>query len=297
MALTGWIIYNGSLNSDKFIDYATMLQEAAHRQNSQTIILKNNEVLPILKHQQMELFHEQKLLPDYVIFIDKDIYLANQLELLGVPVFNKARTISISDDKILTYQILAKQHIPMPKTIIAPLSFFKMNPDTFYQLDNIILQLGLPLIVKEAFGSFGEQVYLAHTKEELREIIQNIHGQAFMFQEFITTSYGKDLRLQVVNNQVVAAMKRTSQHDFRANITSGGRMEPYIPTQTEIDLAVASSLAIGADFSGVDLLFGENGQTLVCEINSNAHIRNLYDCTGINAADNMIKHVLTKLSK
>ncbi|MDY0408586.1 hypothetical protein [Paracerasibacillus soli] len=54
---------------------------------------------------------------------------------------------------------------------------------------------------------------------------------------------------------------------------------------------------MGADFSGVDLLFGENGQTLVCEINSNAHIRNLYDCTGINAADNMIKHVLTKLSK
>lgn len=117
-----------------------------------------------------------------------------------------------------------------------------------------------------------------------------------MFQEFIESSYGRDLRLQVVGNQVVAAVKRTSENDFRANVTSGGSMTVYEPSTYEKALAVAATKAIGADFAGVDLLFGQTGP-LICEINSNAHIRNLYDATNTNAADAIMDHILTKTTK
>ncbi len=59
-------------------------------------------------------------LPDFAFFIDKDIYLARQLERLGVRVFNSSKAIEISDDKIYTYQMLEKQQLPIPNTIIAP---------------------------------------------------------------------------------------------------------------------------------------------------------------------------------
>src|SRR5699024_8031459 len=112
----------------------------------------------------------------------------------------------------------------------------------------------------------------------------------FMFQELITSSYGKDIRLQVVGDKVVAAMKRTAKNDFRANVTSGGTMEPYKPTLEETQLAMNASQLTGADFAGVDLLFGET-RPFVCEIDSNSPIRNIFDCSGINAAPFMIDHI------
>ncbi len=60
-------------------------------------------------------------------------------------------------------------------------------------------------------------------------------------------------------------------------------------------LAIQATQAIGADFAGVDLLFGENEQPIICEINSNAHIRNIYECTHINPADFIIDHIIQTL--
>ena len=40
----------------------------------------------------------------------------------------------------------------------------------------------------------------------------------------------------------------------------------------------------------MDILFGENGPIL-CEVNSNAHFKNIYDCTGENVADYIIEYI------
>src|SRR5699024_10382671 len=113
----------------------------------------------------------------------------------------------------------------------------------------------------------------------------------------ISSSYGKDMRLQVVGDQVVASMLRRSSNDFRANVTAGGSMEPYNPTNIEQELAIAATKAIGADFAGVDLLFGPNGYPIISEVNSNAHIRNLFDCTNINVADFIIDYIIQELGE
>ena len=296
MKPNGWIIYNGNLPGNKFLDYAEMIQESATKQGIDMKILKNNALLSLLATDQLGIVQLDKAdLPDFVVFADKDIYLARQLELLGITVFNSSKAIEISDDKIASYQYMATHNIPMPKTIVAPKIFTTGNID-HKLVEKAIEQLGLPLIIKEAFGSFGEQVYLLHSLEEIITKIDAIQGKPYLFQQFIPSSYGRDLRLQVVGNQVVAAMERVNINDFRANVTSGGAMSMYTPTKEEAVLAVAATKAINADFAGVDLLIGPDDKRLVCEINSNAHIRNLLDCTGINAADYIMEHILGVLS-
>lgn len=293
MSLHGWIIYNGTLPGNKFIDFAEWLQRAATKQGSSTNLLKNNDLLTYFNHNQLDLLQmNPKKLPNYVIMTDKDLYLTRQLELLGIPVYNSAKTIEISDDKIFTHQILAASGIPTPKTIVAPKIYFQTAAlaDDFFT--KIIAVLGLPLIIKESFGSFGEQVYLVKTLEELRYQVNKIGAKPYFFQEFVQTSSGRDLRIQVVGDQVIAAMKRTAVDDFRANVTNGGTMAAHTPTDKEVEIAIQASKAIGAHFSGVDLLYGPDDEPVVCEINSNAHILNLYDCTGINCADAMLKHIL-----
>ncbi|WP_174613943.1 ATP-grasp domain-containing protein [Virgibacillus ihumii] len=289
----GWIIYNGYLPGNKFLDFAEWIQAAALHRNVQTKIIKNNQLLTYLTNNSLDIIRDSTItLPDFVIFTDKDIYLARQLELMGVRVFNNSRTIEISDDKIASYQTIAAHKLPIPKTIVSPKMFapsVAFDPGDYQEAIN---ELGFPMVIKEAFGSFGEQVYLVHNKQEMHTKLSELQGKPFVLQEFVSTSYGRDIRLHVTGEKVVAAMTRHAQNDFRANVTAGGKMQTHQPTTDEKNLAIAAAQAIGADFAGVDLLFGPNESPLICEINSNAHIRNIYDCTGVNVAESMIDHVL-----
>lgn len=295
MKKTGWIIVNGNLITDKFIDYAKMIQAAAQKQHMDISIIKNNNlILDLSDKQPLGLHNQTYTLPDFVFFIDKDIYLAKYLEQLGIPVFNNSSTIEMSDDKIQTYQKLSDTGIPIPHTIIAPKIYTTGILSDDY-LQSIIHKLGIPLVVKEAFGSFGEQVYLVHDFEELKELTNQLQGKPFLFQTFISSSHGRDIRLQVVGDKVIAAMERNNNQDFRANITNGGNMKPFNPDPKSINIAIAAARAINADFAGVDLLFGPDDSYLVCEINANAHIRNLTECTGVNIADEMITYIERKI--
>lgn len=235
---------------------------------------------------------------DFILFWDKDIRLAGYLEACGYTLFNSAKGIALSDDKSLTHLALHKAGIKCPKTYVAPMTFDTVGYTNLEFLDSVEKAIGYPCVVKECFGSFGQQVYLAGTREELTAITAQIGSKPMLFQEFIETSRGRDVRLQVVGEKVIASMYRYSDNgDFRANITAGGKMKPYEPSKEEIELALRSCKALGLDFGGVDILFGRGGEPLVCEVNSNAHFKNIYDCTGVNAADAILEYILEKVEK
>ena len=84
--------------------------------------------------------------------------------------------------------------------------------------------------------------------------------------------------------------------DFRANITNGGQMAVYEPSEKEAQLAVKIAGILGLDFAGIDLLFSEAGADLLCEVNSNAHFKNIYTCTGVNVADCIMKYIAERIA-
>lgn len=289
--LNGWIVYNGHLPGDKFLDYANLVRDAANKLGVNMDVYPNHHLLSSLSTKGNGILKKDDL-PDFVIFGDKDILLARQFEQLGIPVFNSSFAIEACDHKGLMYQLLAQYNIPIPETIVGPKIYPGTKEIDEASFQHVIQQLGFPMIIKEAYGSFGEQVYLIHNEEEMIAKLHEVQGKPFLFQEFISTSYGRDVRLNVVGDRVVTSMLRYAKDDFRANVSAGGSMKPYTPSEEEKDLAIQASRAIGADFSGVDLLFGPDDQPIVCEINGNAHIRNIYNCTGVNVADDMISYII-----
>ena len=68
-------------------------------------------------------------------------------------------------------------------------------------------------------------------------------------------------------------------------------MERYEPTPEEMELALRAAEAVGADFCGVDVIVSDDGP-VVCEVNSNAHIRNLYECTGRDVSYDILLHII-----
>lgn len=283
-----WVIYNGSLTSDKFEDQARLIKEAAERAGIQALIKKNYEVM-------MDLTSSIENPPSFVVFLDKDILLARYLKNKGIRIFNDPAVIETCDNKANQYIQLAKHQIPMPKTIIAPKVYpaFTIRDSGYYE--KVLESLSLPMIIKEGRGSFGMKVYLIETEEDFYEKVEELRGIDYVFQQFIATSKGRDVRVNIVGGKIVAAMYRHSETDFRANITNGGTAEVVTLTAAQEKIAIQAAAAVGAEFAGVDLLFGENETPLVCEVNAAAHIRNILNVTGINVADAMIQYILEEI--
>lgn len=224
---------------------------------------------------------------DFILFWDKDVRCASNMELCGFPVFNGSDCIATCDDKSATHIALEKHCIPSIETITCPLSFSEYSDLSF--LDRAIGLLGLPMVVKDCYGSFGQQVHLARTREELASLL----GGPFVpriLQKYIECN-GTDIRVEVVGGRAVAAMRRAApEGDFRSNATIGGTIAACEPAEDVEELAIRACEAVGADFAGVDIIVTDDCP-VVCEVNSNAHLRNLLDCTGIDVSPMILDHV------
>ena len=285
--MKAWLVVNSFMDNQKFIKLYELLSVAFKKQNVSLEIKNASDI-------SLEVGAKILNKPDFAIFWDKDIYLAERLEKEGVRLFNSSRAILLCDNKILMYQELANKGIIIPRTFIAPKTFEGLNYSKRDFLNNVIKEIGFPIVVKEAYGSFGEQVYLANDIDSLNKIVDQIGYKDFLMQEFIASSKGKDIRINVVGNKAVVSMLRENDNDFRSNISSGGHGEKYEPKPEYLDLAVKAAQALGLDFAGVDVLFGKDGP-IICEVNSNPQFASTLKATGVNLADYIAEYILNNL--
>jgi len=170
--MTGILVVNAYLSGEKF---DTLHKHLVSTAESMDILLK-------IKNNEEMIFYSGDA--DFVLFWDKDTNLAKLLENRGYRVFNSARSIELCDDKAKTYLALCGV-VKQPKTIIAPLSFFDADYSRFVR--RAAEKLGLPLVFKECCGSFGEQVFLCNS---IDDIMSHIGTRPFLLQEFIEESAG-----------------------------------------------------------------------------------------------------------
>ncbi|HIW73983.1 MAG TPA: RimK family alpha-L-glutamate ligase [Firmicutes bacterium] len=290
--MAGYILYNGFWNPDGPPDPVRRLEAAARERGRTLTPLPNTRaVVEFSGGIAVSGFDAE----DFALFWDKDVRLGRALESIGVRLYNPAETVALCDDKAATHRKLAAQGIPMPRTLVAPMTYTRMDegPSRPF-LERAAERLGFPMVVKECYGSLGGEVYLARDAAELRALADRMDSRPFLCQEFIRETAGTDLRIYVVDGRPVAAMRRRSDGDFRANIGHGGHGEAYTPTEEEAALAVRCCRILGACFAGVDLLWEADGAPLVCEVNSNAHMAGLTACTGVDVAGEIVRYVFSQ---
>lgn len=293
--ISGWLIYNGYNNSNSYIEMISLYKQSSIKKGINLELIKHNDVYCLIQNNCTHLKAKLSIKPDFVLFLNKDITLARHLKKLGYNLFNSIRNMEYCDDKSLTYQALADNNIPIPKTIFSPVATTSTQDVDINFLDFIEKELGFPIIMKKIYGSFGKQVYLANDREELLTKRKNIIHSFHLYQECITTSIGRDVRIYVVGNKVVASILRTNGTDFRAT-THGAKMELYTPNKEFENLAIKVAKLLQADFCGIDILFGENDKPIISEANSSAYIKSIYDYTRINIADYILDYIIKKLS-
>ncbi len=285
--MKGAIVINQFLSGQSFREPADMMVSSAEKMSLKMSVFSNTDLtVPIGDSESVS-----KVLDgaDFVVFWDKDVMLAKNLEVCGIPVFNCSECIRLCDDKSLTHLVLSDRGIPSIRTVVSPMSFGQPIGEWVRSITDFFQ---FPIVVKDCFGSFGQQVRLVRNAEEL--MLESKDGKPRIFQEYIECN-GEDLRLEVVGGKVAASVKRRApEGDFRSNASNGGVMVPYEPSDEEKALAIDAAAAVKADYAGVDIIQSANGP-VVCEVNSNAHIKNLCNATGIDVSKDILEHIIDNL--
>ena len=126
----GLMVVNAFLRTTKFDDLYHILLEAAQKAGMALDVMTNAELCCKTDSTELDGY-------DFVLFWDKDVQLAMQLEARGMKLFNSAHSILWCDDKALTYLKLKEAGVPMPRTILAPKTFPAVGyPDRSF-LDNV----------------------------------------------------------------------------------------------------------------------------------------------------------------
>jgi RimK family alpha-L-glutamate ligase len=186
----------------------------------------------------------------------------------GVAVLNPPRTLAASHDKLLTARALRLAGVPHPRSWLIAEGLPSPAPE-------------LPLVLKPRFGSWGRDVALCRTQEELDGTLARAafrgwfreHGA--LAQELVPPQ-GWDLRLVVAGGRVVGAARRVAAPgEWRTNAALGGRVDPDDPPPLARALALAAAAAVRGDLVGVDLLPAGAGY-VVAEVNGAVDFRPCY---------------------
>lgn len=255
-------------------------------------IVKNDGTLAEIENNRIKLNIPQC---DFVIYLDKDIYLARMLEKANVRLFNKADFIKLCDDKLLTFIRCSDLGIKMPDTFAGPLVYTSTEKPNLDFLDVVINKIGLPMVVKKVYGSLGKDVYLVRNKEELISLYSSICHNPILFQKYISSSKGKSIRVIIIDGKPFGAFYRKNSDDFRSNFGTTAGSEKIENPQKYLDFAGEIAEKLEIEYAGIDLLDDENGEITMCEINSNAFFEEFENTTGLNVARAFAEMVKRKI--
>ena len=231
--------------------------------------------------------------PDVDIVLERSINHSRAMhalrifESMGVECVNRYEVSRKCGDKILTAVALQEFGVPQPETRVA------FTEDSTLEA---IEQLGYPVVLKPAVGSWGRLLSRINDREaaetviEHKAILGSYHHSIFFAQKYVEKG-GRDIRSFVVGDDCIAAVYRTSEH-WITNTARGGRTS-NCPVTTELaEISLQAAEAVGGGVLAVDLFETREG-LLVNEVNYTMEFRNSIDVTGVDIPERIVSYLLS----
>jgi len=230
--------------------------------------------------------HGEALPPvDFVINRYKWGHVKDVLNALAGRSYNGKEAFNLYVNKYEQITRLNSDVFFKPKYVLG----FSDTP--FNELKN---ELGLPFVAKGLESSMGREIFLIEDEKDWHQLEGN-PAKEWLFEEFITSSFGRDLRLFSVRGQAVACMMRQSQNDFRANVALGSKVVPVAIDPNLRQIADDIWQQTHLDFVGIDLLFGKE-RYCFCEINVMPGLEGIETASGKNIAGMIVETISNDLS-
>jgi len=207
-------------------------------------------------------------------------------ESAGVKCVNNSRVATVCGDKLLTSIELGKNNVPQPEVRVA------FTEESALQA---IEEMGYPVVLKPAVGSWGRLLSKINDKDaaesilEHKTILGSYHHSIFYIQKYIEKN-GRDIRSFVVGDECIAAIYRTSPH-WITNTARGGEATNCPVTDEIAEVSVKAAHAVGGGVVAIDLFESDEG-ILVNEVNYTMEFKNSISTTGVDIPAKIVDYVL-----
>lgn len=245
-------------------------------------VLDDREMIFNLHHKR----YDYDVVLERCVNHSRALYALKVLNDWGIQTVNTFAVADVCGNKFLTTNALIKNQVPCPKTYLA------FTAESAIQA---IEELGYPVVLKPAVGSWGRLLSKVNDRDaaetilEHKEILGSYHHSIFYIQEYIPKRE-RDIRSFVVGDETICAIYRYSKH-WITNTARGGRAE-NCPVTDEINrLSLAAAKAVGGGVVAIDLFETDRG-IQVNEVNYTMEFRNSIETTGVNIPAKVIDYLL-----
>ena len=214
-------------------------------------------------------------------------YALRAFERWGIPTINTAAAAAICDDKVEMTAALAAAGVPTLKTAVA------FSVDGALEIAGV---LGYPVVLKPVGGSWGRLLAKANSEASLKTILSqkqqlgSHHHSVFYLQEYIEKP-GRDIRVLVVGDEVIAASYRSAGH-WITNVARGATSTRCEVTPEISGIAIDAVRAVGATLAGVDLVETDDGLKVI-EVNGGVEFKGLRTTTDLSIPDVILDHAVS----
>jgi [lysine-biosynthesis-protein LysW]--L-2-aminoadipate ligase len=235
--------------------------------------------------------HEKEL--PYDVVLERCINHSRALHTLkifndrGVPTVNSAPVAWTCGDKLLTTNALVMAGVPTPDARVA------YTPESAIEA---IEELGYPVVLKPAVGSWGRLLAKINDRESAEAILDHkrtlgtYHHSIYYIQKYVPKN-GFDIRAFVVGNETICAIKRESEH-WITNTARGAQASVYEVSRELDEICVAAAEAVGGGVLAVDV-FKDSGGYSINEVNYTMEFKNSIEPTGIDIPAKVVDYVLS----
>jgi ribosomal protein S6--L-glutamate ligase len=217
--------------------------------------------------------------------------VVRQFEMMKVFCAVASLAITRSRDKLRSLQLLSRSGIGMPKTAFTNYSKGE---------NKVLKHIGqAPVVIKLLEGTQGLGVVLADTNKAAISVVEAFESLNIrvIMQEFIAEAKGADIRVFIVDGEVVGAMKRQGMEgEFRSNLHRGGEAKVLKISRAEKATALKAAKSMGLAIAGVDMLQSKRGP-LVLEVNSSPGLEGIEKATGVDIAGKIISYIERGVAK
>ncbi|PIN81014.1 lysine biosynthesis protein LysX [Candidatus Woesearchaeota archaeon CG10_big_fil_rev_8_21_14_0_10_30_7] len=252
---------------------------------------KRNIELVMIDDRQLN-FNLSKNKFDFDVLVERAINHSRALHALrlfenaGVKCVNKYKVATICGDKLLTSIALQEHNVPQPEIRVA---------FTEESALNAIEEMGYPVVLKPAVGSWGRLISKINDRDaaeailEHKTVLGSYHHSIFYIQKYVEKK-GRDIRSFVVGDECIAAIYRTSEH-WITNTARGGKATNCPVTEELTEISLNAAKAVGGGIVAIDLFETESGLQ-VNEVNYTMEFKNSIDTTGVNIPKKIVDYVL-----
>ncbi|MEM9856037.1 MAG: 30S ribosomal protein S6--L-glutamate ligase [Bacteroidota bacterium] len=287
------------LSRNRNLYSTSRLMEAIEKRGHEGVVMDHMKCDIVMDNSGPFIFYEGQRVDDIQAVIPRigasvTFYgsaVVRQFEMMSVFCAVSSIALTRSRDKLRSLQVLSRSGVGMPKTAFT----------NFSKNENKVLKhIGqAPVVIKLLEGTQGLGVVLAETNKAATSVVEAFESlkTRVILQEFIEEAGGADLRVFVVNGEIVGAMKRQGKEgEFRSNLHRGGAAKVIKLSRAEKSTALKAAKAMGLAIAGVDMLQSKKGP-LVLEVNSSPGLEGIEKATGVDIADKIVQYIEMSLSK